>query len=140
MLQRPKKNLRFVSCICFERTRIVTFCQGTVASDKHEILFGKFKINYNNEAEIFKKGTVLYRQTNSGADAVHKQTGVNQIPSINDDINAQMIRQPTCQDKKLMEAGRCSARAKTGITAYHVDLIQEKFWSERQWLLSRSEL
>ncbi len=111
-----------------------------MASEKHEILFAKFKINYNNEAEIFKKGTVLYRQTNSGADAVDEQPGVNQIPFINDDVNAQMIHQPTCQDKKLLKAGRCSVRAKTGVTAHYVDLIQEKYWSERQWLLSRSEL
>ncbi|KAH7394446.1 tRNAHis guanylyltransferase-domain-containing protein [Pyrenochaeta sp. MPI-SDFR-AT-0127] len=35
--------------------------KGTVSSDKNEILFKEFGINYNNEAECFKKGTVLYR-------------------------------------------------------------------------------
>ncbi|CAO2657987.1 Nn.00g072470.m01.CDS01 [Neocucurbitaria sp. VM-36] len=34
---------------------------GTVSSDKNEILFKEFGINYNNEPEFFKKGTVLYR-------------------------------------------------------------------------------
>jgi tRNA(His) 5'-end guanylyltransferase len=34
---------------------------GTVSSDKNEILFKDFGINYNNEPECFKKGTVLYR-------------------------------------------------------------------------------
>lgn len=34
---------------------------GTFAADKNEILFSRFGINYNNEPEIFKKGTVLYR-------------------------------------------------------------------------------
>ncbi|KAF2820152.1 Thg1-domain-containing protein [Ophiobolus disseminans] len=34
---------------------------GTVSSDKNEILFKEFGINYNNEPECFKKGTVLYR-------------------------------------------------------------------------------
>ncbi|KAF1954641.1 Thg1-domain-containing protein [Byssothecium circinans] len=34
---------------------------GTVSSDKHEILFSRFAINYNNEPDIFKKGSVLYR-------------------------------------------------------------------------------
>ncbi|CAI6339880.1 unnamed protein product [Periconia digitata] len=34
---------------------------GTVAADKNEILFSRFGINYNNEPEIFKKGSVLYR-------------------------------------------------------------------------------
>lgn len=34
---------------------------GSVSSDKNEILFKEFGINYNNEPECFKKGTVLYR-------------------------------------------------------------------------------
>lgn len=32
---------------------------GTVSSDKHDILFLDHKINYNNELEQFKKGTIL---------------------------------------------------------------------------------
>lgn len=35
---------------------------GTFSADKHEILFSDFKINYNNEPEIFKKGTILLRK------------------------------------------------------------------------------
>lgn len=35
--------------------------KGTVSSDKNEILFKEFGINYNNEPECFRKGTVLYR-------------------------------------------------------------------------------
>jgi tRNA(His) 5'-end guanylyltransferase len=34
---------------------------GTVSSDKNELLFKEFGINYNNEPDCFKKGTVLYR-------------------------------------------------------------------------------
>ncbi|KAF2476112.1 Thg1-domain-containing protein [Lindgomyces ingoldianus] len=34
---------------------------GTVSSEKNEILFSRFGINYNNEPDIFKKGSVLYR-------------------------------------------------------------------------------
>ena len=33
-----------------------------MAADKNEILFKRFGVNYNNELEIYKKGTVLYRQ------------------------------------------------------------------------------
>lgn len=35
--------------------------KGTVSSDKNEILFKEFGINYNNEPNCFRKGTVLYR-------------------------------------------------------------------------------
>lgn len=34
---------------------------GTVSADKNEILFSRFGINYNKEPEVFKKGTVMYR-------------------------------------------------------------------------------
>ncbi|KAJ1728573.1 tRNA-histidine guanylyltransferase 1-like [Coemansia biformis] len=36
--------------------------KGTLAKDKHEIMFGEFGINYNNEEEIFKKGSVVVRR------------------------------------------------------------------------------
>lgn len=35
---------------------------GTFSSDKNEILFSEFGINYNNEKEIYKKGTTLLRK------------------------------------------------------------------------------
>ena len=35
--------------------------QGTVASEKNEILFSEFEVNYNNEPELFKKGSIIYR-------------------------------------------------------------------------------
>ncbi|XP_058811013.1 probable tRNA(His) guanylyltransferase [Topomyia yanbarensis] len=36
--------------------------RGTLSSDKNEILFQEFKINYNNEPEMFRKGTILMRK------------------------------------------------------------------------------
>ena len=36
--------------------------QGTIASAKNEILFSEFRINYNNEADMFRKGSVIYRE------------------------------------------------------------------------------
>ncbi|CAH1153359.1 unnamed protein product [Phaedon cochleariae] len=35
---------------------------GTFSADKHEILFSEFNTNYNNEPDIYKKGTVLLRK------------------------------------------------------------------------------
>lgn len=34
---------------------------GTLAADKNEILFARFKVNYNDEPEIWKKGSVVFR-------------------------------------------------------------------------------
>lgn len=36
--------------------------KGTLAADKNEVLFSRFGINYNNEPEIFRKGSLLYRE------------------------------------------------------------------------------
>lgn len=35
--------------------------QGTLASAKNEILFSRFHINYNNEPEMFRKGSLVFR-------------------------------------------------------------------------------
>jgi len=40
---------------------LLTEIQGSVAADKNEILFSRFKINYNNEPEMYKKGSVVFR-------------------------------------------------------------------------------
>ncbi|KXJ91518.1 tRNAHis guanylyltransferase, partial [Microdochium bolleyi] len=37
------------------------FLAGTLSKDKNEILFSRFQINYNNEPEVLKKGSVLFR-------------------------------------------------------------------------------
>jgi len=37
--------------------------QGTVSSDKNELLFSEFGINYNNLPQLYRKGTVLLWQT-----------------------------------------------------------------------------
>ena len=36
--------------------------RGTLSKDKNELLFSRFGINYNNEPEFFKKGSVVIRE------------------------------------------------------------------------------
>ncbi|KAL7064621.1 hypothetical protein AAHC03_05729 [Spirometra sp. Aus1] len=36
--------------------------RGTLSSDKNEILFSEFGINYNNEPQLFRKGTIIFRK------------------------------------------------------------------------------
>jgi tRNA(His) guanylyltransferase len=35
--------------------------QGTLSSDKNELLFTDFNVNYNNLSELYRKGTILIR-------------------------------------------------------------------------------
>ncbi|XP_033232066.1 probable tRNA(His) guanylyltransferase [Belonocnema kinseyi] len=56
--------------------------KGTVSSDKNEMLFHDFGINYNNELPIFRKGTILMRKA---VPAEHGKTK-NEIITIFDDL------------------------------------------------------
>jgi tRNA(His) guanylyltransferase len=38
------------------------YVQGTNSAQKHEIMFSRFKINYNNLPERFRKGSIVLRE------------------------------------------------------------------------------
>ena len=38
-----------------------------MAAEKNEILFSQFGINYNNEDEIFRKGSIIFRDVHRSA-------------------------------------------------------------------------
>lgn len=84
---------------------------GTVASDKNEILFDLCGINYNNEPEMFKKGTVIVREYDMGTKV--DDTGLS-------------ARQTQRAEK---------ARRKAKVQLYHTDIIKDDFWNGRPWLL-----
>jgi tRNA(His) guanylyltransferase len=88
--------------------------RGTVSSDKNEILFSEFGINYNNEPEIFKKGTIIYRDLGQG--------------SISTDDTHLSSRQQERIKKKLAHAN---------LHKEHVDIIGDKFWQDHPQLLEQ---
>lgn len=89
---------------------------GTLAKDKNEILFSKFNINYNNEPEIAKKGTLIIRE----------ELNLTKIPQKKVESKEELSqRQKQRQEKK---------RRKMTIAEYHVDIIGEKFWKDRQYI------
>lgn len=84
--------------------------KGTLSSDKNEILFTRCGINYNNEAEVFKKGTVLVREYAEWKEPEAELTDR--------------------QKQRLLKL-----RRKATISELHVDIIKDDFWTERLWLL-----
>lgn len=82
--------------------------KGTLASDKNEILFTQFGINYNNEPEIFRKGTVIVRDFQT--DAPEQGFTARQLE--------RMRKKGTVQ-----------------IVLLHQDIIGDSFWDHRPHLL-----
>ncbi|THV51044.1 hypothetical protein BGAL_0126g00130 [Botrytis galanthina] len=98
---------------------------GSLAADKNEILFSRFGINYNNEPEIYKKGSVVFR------DYELVEPGVSEAI---DEDSAKTIEQKELS--KTQEEKDRKRRAKARITVQHVDVIKDEFWQRRPWLLS----
>lgn len=84
---------------------------GTVSSDKNEILFSKCGVNYNDEPEMFKKGTVIVREYDNWEPQT--ETGLS-----------------SRQKQRLAKT-----RQKATIQTLHVDIIKDDFWTHRPWLL-----
>lgn len=141
--QRPRKSSRSVSVCVRAVVKFLKFhflfFQGTVASDKHEILFSNFKINYNNEAEMFKKGTLLYRQPDPPMNVHDRPTDSSQTASKTDSVSGDHNAKLSSHKKTPKKPGRGTSVIKTSVVIDHVDIIQEKFWSEKPWLLSEIE-
>ncbi|KAF5096590.1 hypothetical protein DV451_004180 [Geotrichum candidum] len=94
------------------RTAAALRLKDTFSKDKNEILFSEFGINYNNEPEIFKKGTILLRVTK---DVTLKNP---------QDLSERQLQR---KEKKLKKAE---------IQELHIDLIGDDFWNERPWILN----
>ncbi|CEI64631.1 tRNA(His) guanylyltransferase [Fusarium venenatum] len=97
---------------------------GTYAADKNEILFSECSINYNNEPEIYKKGSVIFRDYELVDPSSH---------NITQTIDSQA--EPTQQSKTQKDKDKKS-RAKARVVVEHVDIIKDDFWDRRPWLLS----
>ncbi|KAK3907054.1 tRNA guanylyltransferase [Staphylotrichum tortipilum] len=98
--------------------------KGTYSADKNEILFSKFSINYNNEPEMFKKGSVVFRDYELVEPGTH-----------NASMDADNLAEPIQQSKTQSENDR-KRRAKARIVVEHLDIIKDDFWDRRPWLLS----
>ncbi|KAI0397390.1 tRNA guanylyltransferase [Xylariaceae sp. FL0594] len=108
----------------YEAKEAEKYLAGTFAADKNEILFSKFKINYNNEPEIYKKGSVIFR------DYELVEPGTHDVAQTIDDV-AGSTKQSKTQDENDKKR-----RRKARVVVEHLDIIKDDFWDRRPWLLS----
>ncbi|KAF3925236.1 hypothetical protein ABW20_dc0104882 [Dactylellina cionopaga] len=114
---------------------------GTVSKDKHEILFSRFGINYNNEEEMFKKGSIVYRNygavpDSSIASETTEDTEETTHPS-SPPPNISTTSPAEQQKGKSRSQQRREAKklAKSEVVIEHVDIIKDAFWDGRPWIL-----
>ncbi|OJD26151.1 hypothetical protein ACJ73_02478, partial [Blastomyces percursus] len=113
--------------------------QGTVSGDKNEILFSRFGINYNNEPEMYRKGSVIFRnltktfgeqyeiqlQTEKRAGGEPKET---EYQAGEEGPPAEMTKSQMARLRKIQK--------KATIVVTHLDIIKDDFWEQRPWILS----
>uniref|UniRef100_UPI00358F2B91 probable tRNA(His) guanylyltransferase n=1 Tax=Myxine glutinosa TaxID=7769 RepID=UPI00358F2B91 len=95
--------------------------EGTMAGDKNEILFSEFGTNYNDEPEVFRKGTTLIWQK------TEKKTAT-QPPKTQASPLDGLGSVSTCLSK--------SQKRHRAVVALNVDIIGENFWQEHQEILA----
>ncbi|XP_077992965.1 putative tRNA(His) guanylyltransferase [Glandiceps talaboti] len=79
--------------------------RGTFSSDKNELLFSQFKINYNELPQLYRKGTVLFRQK----------------------VEEKIKKQCKTKDSEVMEMKEVT-RHRNIVVAHHLDIIGDEFW------------
>jgi tRNA(His) guanylyltransferase len=103
-----------------------------LSADKNEILFSRFGINYNNEPEMYRKGSVVYRDygVGKGSDGGSRK----QDTLAGEDAGNGSTAVPKEQSKSQKEKEKKRAK-KADISTEHVDIIGADFWNKRSWLL-----
>lgn len=128
--------------------------KGSVAADKNEILFSRFGINYNNEPEMYRKGSVLYRdyeledvpgKEGAGTDKdgdergdgtdVGKQVKTGGFRDVWKGEEIESGVEQRGMSKTQREKMR-KARIKAKVVAKHLDIIKDDFWTQRPWIRS----
>lgn len=113
-------------------TEAEEFLKGTLSSDKNEILWSRFNLNYNNEPEIFRKGSVVFRAYELEKTTRAAQMAGTMPKTFDDDNEHEQVEEISKTQKEKMK----KARQKAQIVVEHIDIIKEDFWAVRPWLLS----
>lgn len=103
--------------------------KGTLSKDKHDILFSQFGINYNNESEIFRKGSLLTK--------AHQLTCIQQYDKVSNVICSGLPPGQATFDKTgtLQKGDKIHDGKVATIVAVHDDIMGDEFWLRNPLLL-----
>ena len=118
--------------------------KGTLSNDKNEILFSQFNINYNNQPEVYKKGSLIIR--------VKKPASIRPPKQTENKENEEEVKKKIEENKKKNEEflEKCDKLYKTDELLYkddkfmeekikelkgqiyisHMDVVKDDFWNK----------
>ena len=114
--------------------------KGTLSKDKNEILFSQFNINYNNQPEVYKKGTLLIRVKKPLSIRPPKdkkdenyELKVKEINEKNEEFlkkcdELYKIDELLIKDDKYMEDKIKNLKGQIYVT--HKDVVKDDFWNK----------
>ena len=117
--------------------------KGTLSNDKNEILFSQFKINYNNQPEVYKKGSLVIRVKKPISERPPKKGKDDNDEEINNKINEinkkneeyikkcekeYKIDELMIKDDKYMEEKINGLKGQ--IYVAHLDVVKDSFWNK----------
>jgi tRNA(His) guanylyltransferase len=110
--------------------------KGTVSADKNEILFSRYGINYNNELEMFRKGSVVFREYELETAGKVNGNGMDTVELGSRVEAGTEVREEAAVPSRTRTEKLRKARAKARVIVEHVDIIKDGFWEKRPWILS----
>ncbi|KAF9262426.1 tRNAHis guanylyltransferase [Marasmius fiardii PR-910] len=110
--------------------------RGTVSKAKHEILFTRFDINYNDVDARFRKGSVIVR-SQSLDDAIEAPDVAPKEDRVTADVDSRGEKTENTEERVQTKKERKRANAlKAKTVVLHCDIISESFWSDHPNILN----
>jgi len=115
--------------------------RGTVSAQKHELLFTRYGINYNELDPQFRKGSVAVREvidelTPQGPPNLTPVIGGQTSESAKTRNDAAVSSSVPPEEAEPKEAKKTKIKQRTRIDILHCDIIAEDFWRPRPHLLA----
>ncbi|KAI9296455.1 putative tRNAHis guanylyltransferase [Neoconidiobolus thromboides FSU 785] len=119
------------------------YLKDTVSSDKNELLFTKFNINYSKLPEMHRKGSVIFKpkivkKIHERKNLTMSSNGTNNNPEKILKLEEAENTELTPNDVRIInnEVETAKSILKPGkVTIHHIDIISKKFWDEHNYLL-----
>ncbi|KII89709.1 hypothetical protein PLICRDRAFT_90895 [Plicaturopsis crispa FD-325 SS-3] len=116
--------------------------RGTVSAQKHELLFSRFGINYNQISARYRKGSIIVREI-SHHQPFDPTTSTTPQKDANDDVLSLTASEESTEESVLPpnkvatsgKKGKGKTKVQTTIEVHHCDIIRDEFWKERPNLL-----